>query len=542
MSIHAAQRTPWWKTGVIYQIYPRSFLDTTGNGIGDLEGIIARLDYLNDNTRKSLGVDAIWLSPFYPSPMADFGYDVSDHCAVHPELGNLETFDRLVKEAHQRGIRVIIDYVPNHTSDQHPWFLESRSSRHSPRRDWYIWRDPKPDGSPPNNWGSVFGGSAWEWDEHTGQYYFHQFLKEQPDLNWRNPQLVKAMKDVLVFWLERGVDGFRMDVVGMIYKHPEMPDQPWDPDAPADLRPNDIYARQLHIYDQDQEEVYNMVREFNQLVRPYGDICLIGEILWHGEKRWMRYYGADGDGLHLPMNLSFMHEPWEAQRIKESIARLEAVLPDYAWPSYVLGNHDEPRLASRYGQENARLAAMLLLTLRGTPILYYGDEIGLENGMIDGENILDPWGIIVGPEYNRDICRTPMQWDPSPNAGFSTAAPWLPISSDWQVRNVRHQTQDSDSLLNLYRRLSWYRRSSETLKSGTLEIQHGPPDCLIYTRRIGSHCLWIALHFGDREIEVALPGTGKVVLSTNSPARQGPVAGSLSLQPKEGVLIECFPE
>jgi glycosidase len=529
---------PWWKTGVIYQIYPRSFLDTTGNGIGDLEGIIARLDYLNDGTPGSLGVDAIWISPFYPSPMADFGYDVSDYCDVHPELGSLETFDRLVAEAHRRGIRVILDYVPNHTSDEHAWFRDARRSRDDPRRDWYIWRDPAPDGGPPNNWGSVFGGSAWEWDEPTGQYYFHQFLKEQPDLNWRNPAVVQAMKDVLTFWLERGVDGFRMDVVGMIYKHPDMPDQPADPNAPANLRPNDIYARQLHLYDQDQDEVYAMVREFNRLVQPYGDICLIGEILWYGKDRWLRYYGQQGDGFHLPMNLQFMHLPWEAQTIRSAVMELESLLPEYAWPSTVLGNHDEVRLATRYGEEHARLAAMLLLTLRGTPILYYGDEIGLENGVIDPDKILDPWGIIVGPEFNRDVCRTPMQWDASQNAGFSGAEPWLPVSADAPSRNAASQAGDAQSLLNLYRSLIWYRRGSAALRTGALEILDGPPDCLVFERRAGAESLWIALNFSGEPVEAPFSGEGFLVRSTADVGRIGPVSGAVALAPREGVIVE----
>ncbi len=538
MTTQQTQQLPWWKTAVIYQIYPRSFMDTTGNGIGDLEGIIARLDYLNDGTPRSLGVDAIWISPFYPSPMADFGYDVSEYRDIHPELGTLQTFDRLVAEAHQRGIRVILDYVPNHTSEQHPWFQESRSSRDNPRRDWYIWRDPRPDGSPPNNWGSVFGGSAWEWDEGTGQYYFHQFLKEQPDLNWRNPLVVKAMKDVLTFWLDRGVDGFRMDVVGMIFKHPEMPDQPPDPDARPDLRPNDIYARQLHLYDQDQDEVYEMAREFNRLVQPYGEICLIGEILWYGANRWLRYYGPNGDGFHLPMNFHFMAEPWEAGRIRAHIEMLEDLLPDFAWPSYVLGNHDEPRLATRYGQAHTRLVAMLLLTLRGTPILYYGDEIGLENGLIDEEKIRDPWGIIVGPEYNRDVCRTPMQWDASQHAGFTGSAPWLPISADAAERNVARQDLEPNSLLNLYRSLIWFRRQSAALQRGTLKILNGPADCLIYERCEGDERLWIALNFGDRPAEATFSGQGVLKRSTADAERGGPVADLVRLAAYEGVIVE----
>lgn len=540
MGKHNSQELPWWKTGVIYQIYPRSFRDTTGNGIGDLEGIISKLDYLNDGTPKSLGVDAIWMSPFYPSPMADFGYDVIDYCDIHPELGNLETFDRLVAEASRRGIRVILDYVPNHTSDEHPWFLEARSSRDNPRRDWYIWRDPKPDGSPPNNWGSVFGGSAWEWDEQTGQYYFHQFLKEQPDLNWRNPEVVAALHDVLHFWLDRGVDGFRMDVVGMIYKHPKMPDQPPDPNANPDLRPNDIYARQLHLYDQDQDEVYDMARQFNRLVRPYGEICLIGEILWYGADRWLRYYGPEGDGFHLPMNLQFMHLPWKAETIKSAIMDLDSMLPEYAWPSCVLGNHDEVRLATRYGQQHTGLAAMLQLTMRGTPILYYGDEIGLENGEIDEDKIQDPWGIIVGPEFNRDVCRTPMQWTAGPRAGFSAVEPWLPISPDAAVRNVDVQSQEPDSLLNLYRRLIWFRKGSAALQIGNQEILPSPPGCLVFRREVGSERLWIALNFSGDSVSVPFQGEGELVLATSARVMPEAIATEVQIEACQGVIVRCL--
>ncbi|NJN43318.1 MAG: alpha-amylase [Anaerolineae bacterium] len=486
-------------------------------------------------------MDAIWISPFYPSPMADYGYDVSDYCDVHPELGTLETFDRLVSEAHKRGIRIIVDYVPNHTSNEHAWFIEARNSKENPRRDWYIWKDAQPDGSPPNNWGSIFGGSAWEWDEKTQQYYFHQFLKEQPDLNWRNPEVPDALKKVLQFWMDRGVDGFRMDVVGMIYKHPDMPDQPLNPSPPPNLRPNDFYSPQIHLYDQDQDEVYEMVKEFNQLTDSYGDICLIGEVLWHSEDRWLKYYGPNGDGLHLPMNFSFMELPWEASHFQEAILKLETILPDYAWPSFVLGNHDVPRLASRYGQAQASVAAMMLLTLRGTPILYYGDEIGLENGIISDENIQDPWGIIVGPEYNRDICRTPMQWDSSAQAGFSSSKPWLPISQDYLTRNVANQNQEKNSLLNFYRALLWYRKSSLPLKLGGIEILDSTPGCFAYIRRHQSEAVLVAINFTSNAIEVTTPSPGIQVLSSKFLRINTPITETFTLHPHEGVIIEIRP-
>ncbi|HRU94461.1 MAG TPA: alpha-amylase family glycosyl hydrolase, partial [Anaerolineae bacterium] len=351
----------WWQRGVIYQIYPRSFKDTNGDGVGDLQGIIEKLPYL-----ERLGVDAIWLSPFYPSPMADFGYDVADYCNVDPLFGDLEIFDRLVAETHARGMKLIIDWVPNHTSDQHPWFIESRSSRDNPKRDWYIWRDPKPDGSPPNNWGSFFGGPAWTFDPQTGQYYLHQFVKEQPELNWRNPEVKAAMLETLRFWMRRGVDGFRMDVIGLIIKDAGLRDNPINPHAPADLPANDLFRRLLPVYNMDQDEVHAVIREIRATLDEFPDRCGIGE-LWGPLDRWVKYYGEHGEELQLPFNfrlmdgMGFSSMTWDAQALREVVDALEATLPDFAWPNYVLGNHDRTRMVTRFGGEaQARAAAMLL--------------------------------------------------------------------------------------------------------------------------------------------------------------------------------------
>ncbi|HSH05764.1 MAG TPA: alpha-amylase family glycosyl hydrolase, partial [Anaerolineae bacterium] len=459
----------WWQSGVVYQIYPRSFQDTTGNGVGDLGGIIKRLDYLNDGTSNSLGIDAIWISPFYPSPMADFGYDVSDYVDVHPLFGDLETFDRLVAEAHKRGIKIIIDYVPNHTSDEHEWFMESRSSRDNPKRAWYIWRDGKEDGTPPNNWGSFFGGPAWTWDEKTEQYYLHQFLRQQPDLNWRLPEVEAAMFDVLKFWLERGVDGFRMDVVGLIIKDTDLRDNPPNLEASSDLPENDIASRFHMVYNMDQDEVHPILARMRRLLDEHGAVG-IGE-LWGPLPRWVRYYGEEGEGLHLPFNFRLMDEAaWSAEGMRASVEALEGALPEFAWPNYVLGNHDRIRLATRFGgQAPARLAAMLLLTLRGTPTLYYGDEIGLENGVIKVEEMQDPQGINLGVARTRDVARTPMQWSAEAGAGFTTGKPWLPLSADYEQRNVAVQSEDEGSILNLYRRLLWLRRERAALNRGDYE-------------------------------------------------------------------------
>ena len=530
----------WWQRGVVYQIYPRSFKDTTGNGVGDLQGIIEKLDYLSDGTEGSLGIDAIWISPFYPSPMADFGYDVANYNDVDPLFGDLATFDRLVDEAHRRGIKVIIDYVPNHTSDQHPWFIESRSSRDNPKRNWYIWRDAKPDGSLPNNWGSVFGGPAWTWDEVTGQYYLHQFVKEQPELNWREPEVRRAMMDVLRFWLDRGVDGFRMDVVGMILKDEQLRDNPPNPDMDPNLPPDDIYHRQLQLYTGDQDEVHEILRDFRLLLDQYGDRCAIGEV-WYPLARWIGYYGENDDGLHLPLNFRLMGQPWEAPTIRQSIVELEAALPPFAWPNYVLGSHDAPRLVSRIGEAQARVAAMLLLTLRGTPTLYYGDEIGMVNGDISQEKIQDPQGRRFGPEHNRDVSRTPMQWDDTAYAGFSAKGPWLPVSPDFTIRNVAVQNEDSESLLNLYRRLIWYRRSSRVLQGGSFRVvDSGEETCFAYFREHPTGRILIALNFSDKPHHLSIKDECQsvAVLSTHLDRQDEVSLSKLLLRPNEGLLIE----
>ncbi len=536
----------WWQRGVVYQIYPRSFLDSNADGIGDLPGIIQKLDYLNDGTENSLGVDAIWLSPFQRSPMADFGYDVSDYTDVDPLFGTLADFDRLVAEAHKRGMKVIIDYVPNHTSDQHAWFLESRSSRDNPKRDWYIWRDSKPDGSPPNNWGSFFGGPAWTFDPHTGQYYLHQFVKEQPELNWRNPEVRKAMLDVLRFWMERGVDGFRMDVIGLIIKDAALRDNPPNPDARPNLPENDIHGRQIHVYTEDQDEVHEIIKDIRRLLDSYSrpgegaDRVGIGE-LWGPMDRWVRYYGEKGDELHLPFNFRLMWQPWSAQAMRASVDEMEAALPPTAWPNYVLGNHDQARLATRFGgREQARLAGMMLLTLRGTPTVYYGDELGLENGVIPPEKIQDPQGINLGAERTRDVARTPMQWDAGPNSGFSTVEPWLPVSADSTARNVAVESADPASMLSFYRKLFWLRRGSPALREGSYLPFDVEGDCFVYLRESEGERKLVALNFASSHSTVALDleRKGNLVLSTHMD-REGEVSLScIKLRPYEGVIID----
>ncbi|RYD47754.1 MAG: alpha-amylase, partial [Sphingomonadales bacterium] len=431
--------TEWWQSAVIYQIYPRSFQDSDGDGVGDLPGIERRLDDL-----KALGVDAIWISPIFPSPMADFGYDVADYCNIDPRFGTLEDFDKLLKATHDRGLKLLLDLVPNHTSSEHPWFQESRASRDNPKRDWYLWRDAKPDGSPPNNWISDFGGSAWEWDEATGQYYYHAFLKEQPDLNWRNPEVRAAMLDVLRFWFERGVDGFRIDVLWHMIKHADFPDNPvneaWKPGDPDNTRVHQTHST-------DQPEVHDIAAEMRRIADDYGARVLIGEI-YLPAGRLLAYYGTpERPGVHLPFNFRLIGAPWDARYIDRMIYRYEEALPDRAWPNWVLGNHDRPRIATRVGPEQARVAMMLLLTLRGTPTLYYGDELAIADVAIPAERIQDPRELNEpGIGMGRDPVRTPMAWDGSANAGFGPADPWLPLHADWESRNVAVQRGDPASM------------------------------------------------------------------------------------------------
>ncbi len=527
----------WWQRGVVYQIYPRSFKDTTGNGVGDLQGVLDNLDYLYD-----LGVDALWLSPFYPSPMADFGYDVADYCDVDPLFGNLSIFDRLVAASHRRGMKIIIDWVPNHTSDQHPWFVESRSSRDNPKRDWYFWRDPKAAGALPNNWGSFFGGPAWTYDALTGQYYLHQFDTKQPELNWRNPAVKAAMLDTLRFWLERGVDGFRMDVIGLLLKDPALRDNPLNPAAPPGLPEHDIFGRLLQVHNMYQDDNHAVMREIRAVLDAYDDRCAIGE-LWGPLPDWARYYGEHGDELHLPFNFRLMDGmSWEALRLRASVDALEAALPDFAWPNYVLGNHDRTRLATRFGRRAVRVAAMLLLTLRGTPTLYYGDEIGMEDVPIPREKIQDPQGRNLDPSRSRDACRTPLQWDAAPNVGFSPEGveTWLPAAADYAERNVAAQLSDPASLLTLYRRLLHLRRETPALYGGSYRpLDVNGQDVYAYVREADGARYLVALNFAAEPRTVVIPGErqGVVALSTHLD-REGAVSlDALQLRADEGVIV-----
>jgi len=524
----------WWQRGVVYQIYPRSFMDSNGDGIGDLPGIIERLDYV-----RWLGVDAIWISPIYPSPMRDFGYDVSDYRAIHPVFGTLSDFDRLIEAAHARELKVILDFVPNHSSDRHPWFVESRSSRTNPKRDWYLWRDPAPGGGIPNNWLSCFGGSAWELDEPTGQYYYHAFLRDQPDLNWRNPAVVQAMLGVLRFWLDRGVDGFRVDVLWHLIKDAEFQDNPPNADWREGMDP---YQALVPSQTTDRPEVHEIVTRMRHVLDEYTDRVLIGEVYLPVE-RLVRYYGADLHGAHLPFNFQLVLASWHARSVARLIREYESALPEGAWPNWVLGNHDQHRIASRVGPAQARVAAMLLLTLRGTPTLYYGDEIGMHDVPIPPDKVQDPFEKNVpGKGVGRDAERTPMQWSAAPNAGFTAGEPWLPIAADYQRVNVEAQRSDPDSMLTLYSRLIALRRAEPALEIGRFEPVEADGDLLAYLRRsrAGENDFMIVLNLGSRPSTFTLPESvrpGTIALSTYRDRDGASAQGELQLRADEGVIV-----
>ncbi len=529
----------WWKHGVIYQIYPRSFQDADGDGIGDLQGVIDRLDYLNDGTENSLGIDAIWFSPTFPSPMADFGYDVSDYDGVHPDFGDMATMDRLIDEAHKRGIRIILDFVPNHSSSEHPWFIESRSSQDSPKRDWYIWRDPKPEGSPPNNWIAMFGGPAWEWDQKTQQYYLHSFLVEQPDLNWRNPDVEQAMHDVLRFWLQRGVDGFRIDVIDRILKDPQLRDNPPEPNR----RWAQLFgqtALQRHVYNHNWPDIIDATRRIRKVVDEFPERMTVGEVGGVPEQI-LSYYGGDSlDGLHLAFNFPFVRiweNRWNAAHVRKSVDAFEAAArTPGAWPNHVFGNHDVDRMISRvnfdgHGRERAPVAALLLLTLRGTPFIYYGEEIGMENVQIPPEHLQDPARFY---SRGRDPERTPMQW--THDGGFTSGTPWLPYGD--LSRNVQDEAADPKSLLSLYRRIIWLRRKSGALRFGAYEAIDGLPESVYaYTRTHGDERTLTVLNFSNDEVSFELPAPVQAAETLIGTHGEPPASQRITLAGNEGRLV-----
>lgn len=521
----------WWQETIIYQIYPRSFQDSDGDGTGDLEGIIKRLPYLSD-----LGIGCIWISPIFASPMKDFGYDISDYRAIHPLFGNMHSFEKLLSECHTMGMKLILDLVPNHSSDQHPWFQESRSSKDNPKRNWYLWQDAKPDGSAPNNWLSVFGGPAWEWDENTKQYYYHAFLKEQPDFNWRNPEVQEAILEIMRFWLDKGIDGFRVDVMWHLIKDAALRDNPVNPDYnPLQLE----FRKLLPYFSTDQPEVHQIVEKMRQLVDSYGDKLLIGEIYLPVE-RLVMYYGHDNQGAHLPYNFQLISLPWKAPELAAAINQYEASLPAGAWPNWVLSNHDKKRIASRVGKDQARVAAIFLLTLRGTPTIYYGDELGMMDVPVPENEIQDPQGLHKDSRHlSRDPQRSPMQWDKSANAGFTRGRPWLPLSHNFRRNNIARDEQDPHSMLALYRRLIQLRQQEDALRIGHYRPYYADHQLISFLREWEDQKFLILLNLTHATcyFQAEEPVKGRIVIATD-PELEGEIEiGTISLAGDTGMII-----
>jgi alpha-glucosidase len=533
---------PWWKHAVIYEIYPRSFQDSNGDGVGDINGITSRLDYL-----KALGIDAIWITPMYPSPGVDYGYDISDYTAIDPEYGTMADFDRMVGEANKRGIRVIMDYVINHTSDQHPWFVESRSSRTNPKRDWYIWRDGKAPGEPPNNWQSWFGHSAWTLDSKTGQYYYHYFYVQQPDLNWRNPEVEKAMFGVLEFWMKRGVAGFRIDAVSRLFEDPNLHDDPYLPGH------NAYGDRNIeHKYTDNFPAVNDVLKRVRKVVDAYpGDPVLISEAYAPNIAELTKIYGND-DEVQLPMDFQIadvnrLSAP-EFRRLFEEVENNAA----HGQPEYFFSNHDQPRQWDRYGDgthndQIAKLMAALLLMTRATPQMYYGEELGMRTtDPARIEDVHDPIGKIGWPkEKGRDGERTPMQWEPSPHAGFTSGKkPWLPIPPSASTYNAESEKKDPNSIFNAYVRLLSLRKSEPALRDGSYEtIDENNPDVFSFLRRTSDSTVVVCLNMSSKRRKVSLNLASKNVsgrslrsLYSSSPITEAIAANSIQIEPF-GVLV-----
>jgi alpha-glucosidase len=509
-----APNNGWWRGGVIYQIYPRSYQDSNGDGIGDLPGITARLDHI-----AALGADGIWLSPFFKSPMKDFGYDVSDYCDVDPMFGTLDDFKALVARAHELGLKVMIDQVLSHTSDQHPWFVESRASRDNPKADWYVWADPKPDGTPPNNWLSVFGGSAWQWESRRRQYYLHNFLASQPDLNLHHPAVQDQLLDDVRFWLDRGVDGFRFDAANFYFHDRQLRDNPpWGDRPRTDHSTPDSnpYAWQQHRYDKTQPENLDFLRRLRGLLDAYGATTSIGEIGDDDALAVMADYTRGSDRLHMAYTYNLLRDDLEASQIRQVVqARLVGI--GDGWPCWSVGNHDAPRVMSRLGSAApppalAVVVLALLVSLRGSACVYQGEELGLTEADLPFEALQDPYGIAFWPEYKgRDGCRTPMPWDDrAPQAGFSTAAPWLPVCPAHLPLSVRRQEADAGSTLQAVRRFLAWRRGHPALVRGDLTVLDAPPNCLLLVRRHADAAVVAAFNLGAAPVHIDVAALGPV--------------------------------
>jgi alpha-glucosidase len=504
-----AREPAWWRGAVIYQIYPRSFMDSNDDGIGDLPGVIEKLGYVAD-----LGVDAIWLSPFYRSPMKDFGYDVSDYRSVDPVFGDLADFDRLVEAAHGLGLKVVIDQVLSHTSDEHSWFAESRQSRDNPRASWYVWADPKDDGTPPNNWLSVFGGSAWQWEPRRQQYYLHNFLSSQPDLNYHEPAVVEQMLSEVRFWLERGVDGLRLDAINFCYHDRLLRDNPAKPIAERagqGYRTDNPYAWQYHHYDNTQPENLEFIQRLRRLADGYPGVVLLGEVTGEDPLDTMREYTRGDDRLHMAYNFDLLADEFSLPHIRRAVESLERAAGD-CWPCRSIGNHDVARVASRWGNgqspdARSKLLNALVLSLKGSVCCYQGDELGLTQADIAPEDIRDPYGVAFWPLFaGRDGCRTPMPWSAAERgSGFTRGVPWLPVPDEHRERAVDRQLADPGSVLRAYRRFVQWRRGQPALVHGDIRFVDAPDGTIAFIRRHGDERVLAVFNFEDRPVELALP-------------------------------------
>jgi alpha-glucosidase len=523
------ERQPkWWQTAVFYEIALISFQDSDADGKGDLQGLISRLDYL-----EWLGADAIWLTPIYPSPMLDLGYDIAEFCAVDPIYGTLKDFDRLVSSLHTRRMRLILDFVPNHTSDQHVWFRDSMASRTNAKADWYIWADAAKNGGPPNNWLSRFGGSAWEWSDQRQQYYYHSFLLEQPDLNWRNAEVRSAMFDVMRFWLRRGVDGFRIDASAVLVKDDLLRDNPRDPEADEEMPPPQRFKP---VFTDDRPEAMGCIEQIREVLDEFDDRVLAGEVQGKTD-RIGHFYDNDNPRLHLPLNFALLDSAWDAFSLQATIDAYFNAIPEQAWPDWVIGGHDKPRVASKIGQAQARILAMVLLTLKGTPFLFAGDEIGMEQVEIPPDRVVDPFEKLVGGYgLNRDPERTPMQWDDGLFGGFSSVDPWLPMGNVSE-RNVDQQRSNCFSLLSLYHHLLILRRREPALQLGAYQPLRCAHDIVTYERVLEESRIVVALNTVDQPRLWEWSGKGTLLLSSYLDRDEMPLNTSILLRKSEGLII-----
>ncbi|HEX5960757.1 MAG TPA: alpha-glucosidase family protein [Rhodanobacteraceae bacterium] len=529
----------WWRGAVIYQIYPRSFLDTDGDGVGDLRGILQRLDYV-----AGLGVDAVWIAPFFKSPMADFGYDIADYRAVDPLFGNLDDFDQVLEKAHALGLKVMIDQVLSHTSAEHAWFRESRESRNNPRADWYVWADPREDGTAPNNWLSLFGGSAWQWEPRREQYYLHNFLTEQPDLNYHNPEVRAAVLDAVRFWLERGVDGLRLDAINFCFHDRQLRDNPPKPPEQRVGRgfsPDNPYAYQYHLYNNTQPENLAFLEELRALLDRYPGVAALGEISSEDSLATIAEYTRDGR-LHMGYSFELLSDDFSAAWIRETVSRLDAKM-QHGWPCWAISNHDVERVLSRWGggQASAPLANLLtamLCSLRGPVCVYQGEELGLTEAEVPYEALQDPYGIAFWPRFKgRDGCRTPMPWSADVNGGFTTGAPWLPVPKEHLALAVARQEADPASTLHGFRTFMHWRRRHPALRSGAIDFLETPEPVLAFVRDNGAERMLVAFNLSDTAAELTLPLSGAVRPLHGHGLHEGTLAGDRLSLPGYGAVF-----